>query len=99
LLKRLLCDAENRLGVNGVHEIKSHPFFKGTDWNNLRTMKSPFTPKVKDEEDCTRFDDFEEEDAWYPVEDRSQSDASAKKTKKRKDINFPGYTYKKEVEE
>jgi serine/threonine kinase 38 len=36
ILKRLLCDADNRLGANGVEEIKAHPFFKGLDWDNLR---------------------------------------------------------------
>jgi len=36
ILKKLLCDAENRLGAGGVHEIKAHPFFKGLDWKNIR---------------------------------------------------------------
>mmetsp|Transcript_34253 Transcript_34253/g.25316 ORF Transcript_34253/g.25316 Transcript_34253/m.25316 type:complete len:221 (-) Transcript_34253:951-1613(-) len=27
ILKRLLCDADHRLGASGVEEIKSHPFF------------------------------------------------------------------------
>lgn len=27
LIKRLVNDQINRLGVNGVHEIKAHPFF------------------------------------------------------------------------
>ena len=97
ILKRFLCDAENRLGANGVEEIKAHPFFKGLDWDNLRNMKAAFLPEIKDDEDCTRFDNFEEEGSFYPVEDSST--ASSKKNKKRKDINFPGYTYKKEVED
>ena len=98
LLKRLLCDADNRLGANGVQEIKEHPFFKGMDWDNLRNIKSPFIPNVKDEEDCTRFDDFDEESPFIPGEETADS-SSAKKGKKRKDINFPGYTFKKEVED
>ena len=36
VLKRLLCDADNRLGANGIAEIKNHAFFKGLDWANLR---------------------------------------------------------------
>jgi len=32
VLKSLLCDANDRLGAGGVHEIKAHPFFKGLDW-------------------------------------------------------------------
>jgi serine/threonine kinase 38 len=94
ILKRLLCDAENRLGSGGIHEIKNHPFFKGLDWENLRNSKSPFSPKIKDEEDCSRFDKFEEEAPFYP-----QDESKTKGGKKRKDIHFPGYTYKKEVED
>ena len=56
-----MCDVNDRLGANGVDEIKSHPFFKGLDWKNLRNQKSPFIPKIKDEEDVSRFDKFEEE--------------------------------------
>lgn len=100
LLKRLLCDAENRLGAGGVQEIKSHPFFKSVDWTKLRGMKASFLPNIKDEEDCSRFDDFEEEDPFYPAEESSSAmNSASKKGKKRKDINFPGYTYKKEVED
>jgi serine/threonine kinase 38 len=98
ILKRLLCDADNRLGANGVQEIKDHPFFRGLDWDNLRNTRSPFVPNVKDEEDCSRFDDFEEEEPFIPRSEELGADV-AKKTKKRKDINFPGYTYKKEVED
>lgn len=36
ILKRLLCDSENRLGTKGVEEIKKHAFFAGIDWSKLR---------------------------------------------------------------
>jgi len=36
ILKRLMCDADNRLGNKGVDEIKNHPFFDGIDWQNIR---------------------------------------------------------------
>jgi hypothetical protein len=66
-------------------------------------MKSPFNPNVKDDDDVTRFDKFEEESPFYPedVDDyqRESDSASKMKGKKRKDMNFPGYTYKKDVEE
>ena len=101
LLKRLMCDADNRLGAGGIHEIKQHPFFKGIDWNNIRNQKASFLPDIKDDEDCSRFDKFDEEGPFYPPEDghSSQMNSASKKNKKRKDINFPGYTYKKEVED
>jgi hypothetical protein len=40
----LLCDADHRLGSNGVEEIKNHPFFEAMDWNTLRKAKSPYCP-------------------------------------------------------
>ncbi len=44
LLKRLMCDAEHRLGRNGVQEILSHEFFRNLDWQNLRNKKAPYRP-------------------------------------------------------
>ena len=93
ILKRFMCDADDRLGTKGTAEIKNHPFFRGLDWDGLRAQaKSRYAPKVGDEVDCTRFDKFEEEEPFYPSEDRG-------KRKLRKDINFVGYTYKADVEE
>jgi serine/threonine kinase 38 len=63
-------------------------------------MKSPFNPNVREDDDTTRFDNFDEEEPWFQSDALDSKDTSAsKKNKKRKDINFPGYTYKKEVEE
>lgn len=36
ILKRLICDADTRLGRNGAEEIKAHPFFEGLDWGKLK---------------------------------------------------------------
>lgn len=55
-------------------------------------MKSPYLPELSSDDDCRRFDKFEEEDPFYPIDDK-------KNKKQRKDINFVGYTYKKDVEE
>lgn len=35
-LFRFCTDSENRIGSNGVEEIKSHPFFEGVDWGHIR---------------------------------------------------------------
>ena len=87
-----MCDEEHRLGRNGVQEIQQHDFFKNLDWENIRHKSSPYKPQLKSPIDCKRFDNFEEEEPFYPPEDR-------KNRKTRKDINFVGYTYKKDVEE
>ena len=87
-----MCDADERLGARGVDEIKQHPFFRGIDWENMRKGASKYAqPNLKDD-DTTRFDKFDEEEPFYPVEDRRSK-------KQRKDINFVGYTYKADVED
>jgi hypothetical protein len=59
----------------------------------MRKMKSPYMPTLASDDDCSRFDKFEEEEPFYPVEDKKNA------RRQRKDINFVGYTYKKDVEE
>jgi|LauGreDrversion4_2_1035121.scaffolds.fasta_scaffold595450_1 serine/threonine kinase 38 len=90
-----MCDAEHRLGLNGVEEIKAHPFFEGIDWKNMRNMKSAFIPDLSSDDDCKRFDKFDEEEPFYAT----AAGADDKKKRQRKDINFVGYTFKKDVEE
>jgi hypothetical protein len=33
---KLVADPRERLGINGVEEIKAHPFFAGIQWSKLR---------------------------------------------------------------
>ena len=44
ILKRFMCDADDRLGANGVEEIKGHPFFRGVDWEGIRDEESKYKP-------------------------------------------------------
>ena len=98
LLKRLMCDADHRLGSNGgVEEIKGHPFFEGLDWKNLRNAKAAYIADLTSDDDCRRFDKFDEEEPFYATSASVAGDD--KKRKQRKDINFVGYTFKKDVEE
>ncbi len=36
LIRKLIADPKDRLGANGVQEIKAHPFFSGINWSKLR---------------------------------------------------------------
>lgn len=64
LIRKLIADSNERLGINGVAEIKAHPFFYGIDWKKIRESKAPYIPIVKNEKDFTNFDKFKEEDPW-----------------------------------
>jgi serine/threonine kinase 38 len=93
-----MCDADHRLGSNGgVEEIKAHPFFEGMDWKNLRNAKAAYIADLTSDDDCRRFDKFDEEEPFYATSTSVAGDD--KKRKQRKDINFVGYTFKKDVEE
>ncbi|KAL3669229.1 hypothetical protein V7S43_005612 [Phytophthora oleae] len=43
-VRRLICNAENRLGTGSVEEIKQHPWFHGVDWSTLRSIRAPYVP-------------------------------------------------------
>jgi serine/threonine kinase 38 len=36
LIEKLISHRNERLGINGVWEIKAHPFFQGIDWRKIR---------------------------------------------------------------
>ena len=89
---RMVSQPESRLGVHGVEEIKKHPFFKGIDWNNIRNMKAPFIPELKNDYDTHYFDTFQEQEPFYPP-------IGAMKVKQRKDVNYAGYTFNRDNED
>ena len=88
LILQLVAPAECRLGLKGVDEIKKHPFFKNVDWENIRNTKAPFIPELSNDYDTKYFDNFPEEEPFYPPY----------KGKMRKDCNYPGYTFNRDNE-
>ena len=88
LIYKLINDKSKRLGKNGADEIKQHPFFGDIDWDNVRKMKAPFIPLLDSEYDTKYFNTFKEIEHFYP--------SKVKNNKKRKDIEYLGYTYKEE---
>jgi serine/threonine protein kinase len=70
LLKRLLTsDLSKRYGnlKDGSNDIKSHPWFKGIDWDKLIKLEvqAPYIPKVSGEGDASNFDIYPEEREPY----------------------------------
>ena len=90
LIRKLVAEPASRLGNRGAEEIKRHPFFSGLDWEGLRDTEAPWVPQLSSEYDTSNFDKFEEVEPFYP--------ADGSKKRKKKDPNFPAYTYKKEDE-
>ncbi|KAF2120815.1 serine/threonine-protein kinase cot-1 [Lophiotrema nucula] len=94
--RRLICDAEHRLGrIGGAHEIRQHPFFRGVQWDGLRRIRAPFEPKLQSNIDTQ----------YFPIDEIDQNDNSAAlraQTESRGDdlaaemsLPFIGYTYKR----
>ena len=84
LIRKLLCEPQFRLGKNGIEEIKSHPFFKNINFNNLKNIKPPFIPKVKKDFDVKYFRKFKKGNSLYPDIQNY----------KIKDSEFIGYTFR-----
>ena len=88
LIRRMICEPNTR--ISSVEELKSHPFFNGVDWERIRYTQSPYVPQLSNEIDTSNFDEFEETEPFYPP--------NTGRRKIRKDPNFIGYTFKREVE-
>lgn len=104
LLRRLLTDANERLGINGVEEIKAHPFFAGVDWRRIRDKKAPYLPDLKNEIDTSNFDHYDEEEAWYVEEPLTKRRAiihqqgGGNKENQHQYNQFWGYTFKRDFD-
>jgi len=91
LIRKLLCNVDQRLGTRGAYEITAHPWFKGIEWDKLYQMEAAFIPEVKGELDTQNFEMFEE---LEPTTQTSSKSGPWRKMLPSKDANFVGYTYK-----
>ncbi|KAJ3450121.1 non-specific serine/threonine protein kinase [Anaeramoeba flamelloides] len=94
LISKLVCSPKDRLGNNGVQEIKNHPFFNDIDWDLVeKRQKEPlYIPEVSGITDTRHFEDFEDEFS-SDEDDSLLSDEDQKQLEKQD--QFAGYTYKR----
>lgn len=87
LIRAFLRDRTQRLGRNGVADIKAHAFFRDSDWTfeNLRESVAPVIHELKSDEDTEQFEDVSDSDAAeeFPVP----------KTFAGNHLPFIGFTY------
>ncbi|SCU87201.1 LADA_0E02608g1_1 [Lachancea dasiensis] len=103
LIRRLLTHADQRLGRHGgADEIKSHPFFRGVDWNSIRQVEAPYIPKLSSITDTRFFPTDELENvpdspamaqAARQREQMMLQGGAAANVGTKEDLPFIGYTY------
>lgn len=64
LIRAFLTDRQERLGRNGIDEIKNHRFFQNADWTfeNLRESVPPVVPDLSSDDDTRNFDDIDRDE-------------------------------------
>ena len=90
LIRSFLTDQSERLGKDGVEDIKAHPFFRNENWTfeNIHQSVTPVIPDLKSDDDTSNFDDIGEdnsslEDNRFPVPKAFAGDQ----------LPFVGFTY------
>ncbi|KAG1347120.1 putative serine/threonine protein kinase IRE [Cocos nucifera] len=53
--KLLIENPVQRLGATGAGEVKSHPFFRNTNWDMITRQKAAFIPSTEGEDDTSYF--------------------------------------------
>ncbi|XP_066926217.1 rho-associated protein kinase 2-like isoform X1 [Clytia hemisphaerica] len=65
LICAFLTDRDQRLGRNGISDIKKHPFFKNDKWtwDDIRSSNAPVVPELMGDDDTSNFSIMEDPDA------------------------------------
>ncbi len=97
----LICNTENRLGRGGAHEIKSHSFFRGVEFDSLRRIRAPFEPRLTSNIDTTYFptDEIDQTDnaTLLKAQQAQAAQARAGQPEESPEMSLPfiGYTFKR----
>ena len=91
LIRGFLSDRLARLGKEGAHGAKAHPFFHGVDWQRMSKKEgnAPYRPRVQSKLDTSNFDQFEER-VFEPRSARRDSQGIAP-ARREEDLVFSDY--------
>ncbi|KAH7022635.1 kinase-like domain-containing protein [Ilyonectria destructans] len=98
LIRSMVCNTENRLGRAGAHEIKSHAFFRGVEFDSLRRIRAPFEPRLTSNIDTTYFptDEIDQTDNATVLKAQAlQSGRGPVEETPEMSLPFIGYTFKR----
>ncbi|GFR98507.1 rho-associated protein kinase [Elysia marginata] len=92
LICAFLTDRTERLGRNGVDEIKQHIFFKNDTWTweNIRQTVPPVVPELSSDVDTSNFDEIEKDES-------PEETFQAPKAFAGNHLPFIGFTYSKSL--
>ncbi|PTB69883.1 serine/threonine protein kinase [Trichoderma citrinoviride] len=99
LIRSMVCNTENRLGRGGAHEIKSHAFFRGVDFDSLRRIRAPFEPRLTSNIDTTYFptDEIDQTDNATLLKAQAIQNRNGQAPEESPEMSLPfiGYTFKR----
>lgn len=87
LIRRLVCDNQDRIGKESGEDIKCHSFFNDVDWHTIRDRPAAIRISIQGLTDTTNFDDFP------PID--TSSDSLVDTSPSDRDWVFMNYTYKR----
>ncbi|KHN98142.1 kinase [Metarhizium album ARSEF 1941] len=98
LIRSLICNHEDRIGLGGAQELKAHPFFRGVEFDGLRRIRAPFEPRLVSNIDTSYFptDEIDQTDIATRVKAQGQQGVEMPSGDSL-DMNLPfiGYTFKR----
>ncbi|GCC21618.1 hypothetical protein chiPu_0020092 [Chiloscyllium punctatum] len=91
-IQGLVCSREERLGRNGIGDLKGHAFFRGIEWDLIDESEPPFVPTITSHTDTSNFD-VEDENFSSPFLPQGTSNQVSHGLLPGTHLPFAGFTF------